>query len=123
MIIKSTTMLYYTDTVAAKDFWTEKLGFIATDEQAYDNVISYEIANNENREVIFGIHQKDWVAGNNPGMNIGFPSLLFETEDLEADRERLVANGVEATPIMEHQGMIHFAFPDCEGNYIAITQK
>lgn len=123
MILKSTTMLYYTNTAEAMVFWTEKMGFILTQTEDYGDVTSYEIASNANRDIIFGIHDKNWVAQANPGMNVGFPSLLFETDDLEAERERLLAVGVEATPIMEHQGMIHFAFPDCEGNYMAITKK
>lgn len=104
------------------------MGFIVTQTEEYDiedqrTVTSYEIANNSDRQVTFGIHDKAWVAGNNPEMNVGFPSLLFETDDLEAEHARMSQAGIDVTPIMDHMGMIHFAFPDCEGNYIAITKK
>ncbi|MEW4353396.1 VOC family protein [Streptococcus pneumoniae] len=123
MISKSTTMLYVENTKAAMEFWTEKMGFVLLDTADYGDAISYEIAPSKDAETKFGLHQKDWVAKNNPDMNVGFPSLLFETEDLEAEYERLSKAGVATNPIMEYQGMTHFTFADNEGNYIAVREN
>lgn len=123
MITKSATMLYVNDTKAAIEFWTQKMGFVLLDTQDFGEAVSYEIAPSQDAAIKFGIHDKEWVAKANPGMNTGFPSLLFEADDLEAEYEKLTAAGVATNPIMEYNGMVHFTFADNEGNYIAITKK
>lgn len=122
MISKSTTMLYVNDTEAAMTFWTEKMGFVITDQADSEGFKSFEVAPSLDSATKFGIHNKDMVAQANPGMNVGFPSLLFETDDLEAEYKTLTENGVATNPIMEYQGMVHFTFQDNEGNYIAVRQ-
>lgn len=122
MISKSTTMLYVNDTEAAMTFWTEKMGFVITDQADSEGFKSFEVAPSLDSETKFGIHNKDMVAQANPGMNVGFPSLLFEADDLEAEYKTLTENGVDTNPIMEYQGMVHFTFQDNEGNYIAVRQ-
>lgn len=122
MISKSTTMLYVNDTEAAMTFWTEKMGFVITDQADSEGFKSFEVAPSLDSATKFGIHNKDMVAQANPGMNVGFPSLLFEADDLEAEYKILTENGVATNPIMEYQGMVHFTFQDNEGNYIAVRQ-
>ncbi|MGK0720389.1 VOC family protein [Streptococcus uberis] len=122
MISKSTTMLYVNDTEAAMTFWTEKMGFVITDQADSEVFKSFEVAPSLDSATKFGIHNKDMVAQANPGMNVGFPSLLFEADDLEAEYKTLTENGVATNPIMEYQGMVHFTFQDNEGNYIAVRQ-
>lgn len=122
MITTSTTMLYVADTEAAMKFWTEKVGFVLLETADYGEAISYEIAPSLDATTKFGIHDKEWVAKANPGMNVGFPSLLFETDNLKAEYERLSQAGVTTNPIMEYQGMVHFTFADNEGHYIAIKE-
>lgn len=122
MISKSTTMLYVNDTEAAMTFWTEKMGFVITDQADSEGFKSFEVAPSLDSATKFGIYNKDMVAQANPGMNVGFPSLLFEADDLEAEYKTLTENGVATNPIMEYQGMVHFTFQDNEGNYIAVRQ-
>ncbi|MGT2964875.1 VOC family protein [Streptococcus acidominimus] len=122
MITTSTTMLYVADTKAAMEFWTGKIGFVLLDTADHGEAISYEIAPSADSATKFGIHDKEWVATANPGMNVGFPSLLFETDNLEAEYERLTQAGVATNPIMDYQGMRHFTFADHEGNYIAVRE-
>lgn len=123
MISKSTTMLYVNDTEAAMTFWTEKMGFVITDQADSEGFKSFEVAPSLDSATKFGIHNKDMVAQANPGMNVGFPSLLFEADDLEAEYKILTENGVATNLIMEYQGMVHFTFQDNEGNYIAVRQS
>ncbi|WP_249628658.1 VOC family protein [Streptococcus uberis] len=123
MISKSTTMLYVNDTEAAMTFWTEKMGFVITDQADSEGFKSFEVAPSLDSATKFGIHNKDMVAQANPGMNVDFPSLLFEADDLEAEYKTLTENGVATNPIMEYQGMVHFTFQDNEGNYIAVRQS
>lgn len=122
MISKSTTMLYVNDTEAAMTFWTEKMGFVITDQADSEGFKSFEVAPSLDSATKFGIHNKDMVAQANPGMNVDFSSLLFEADDLEAEYKTLTENGVATNPIMEYQGMVHFTFQDNEGNYIAVRQ-
>lgn len=105
MITASATMLYVADTKAAMTFWTEKVGFVLLETADYGEAVSYEVAPSSDATTKFGIHDQQWVAKANPTMNVGFPSLLFETKDLEAEYERLTQAGVTTNPIMEYQGM------------------
>lgn len=123
MICKSTTMLYVEDTKAALEFWTKKMNFVLLETANYGEATSYEIAPSTDAPIKFGLHQKDWVAKNSPEMNVGFPSLLFETTDLEAEYNRLIQAGIVTNPIMEYQGMVHFTFVDNEGHYIAVRES
>ncbi|WP_218655132.1 VOC family protein [Streptococcus dysgalactiae] len=123
MITKSTTMLYVADTEVALQFWSEQVGFVLIDQAQQEGTSSYEIAPNKESAISFGLHNKEVVAAANPGMDLGFPSLLFETDHLQAEYERLTAAGVATNPIMEYQGMIHFTFSDNEGHYIAVRQS
>ncbi|CRH90144.1 Glyoxalase-like domain [Chlamydia trachomatis] len=120
MISKSTSMLYVSDTKDTLDFGVEKIGFVLLDTAEHPEATSYEIAPSKEAAFSFGIHDKNWVAASNPGMNVGFPSILLETADLEAEYTRLTEAGVATNPIMEYQGMVHFTFADNEGNYIAV---
>ncbi|AGM99283.1 glyoxalase/bleomycin resistance/extradiol dioxygenase family protein [Streptococcus iniae] len=122
MISKSTTMLYVDDTKAAMTFWTEQMGFVLINSVEAQGYMSYEMAPSADSATKFGLHTKELVAKANPGMNVDFPSLLFETDDLEAEYKSLTEAGVTTNPIMEYQGMVHFTFCDNEGNYIAIRQ-
>lgn len=104
-------------------FWTEQVGFVLVDQAQQEGTSSYEIAPNKESAISFGLHNKEIVTAANPGMNLGFPSLLFETDHLQAEYERLTTAGVATNPIMEYQGMIHFTFSDNEGHYIAVRQS
>ncbi len=115
-------MLYVEDTKAAMTFWTEKVGFSLLETSEYPGATSYVIAPSEKAEAQYGIHDKNWVATNNPGMNVGFPSLLLATDDLKKTYDELTARGVTTHPITEHQGLIHFSFADNEGNYVAVQE-
>ncbi|MER0123999.1 VOC family protein [Streptococcus sp. ZJ93] len=123
MIITSTTMLYVENTIAAMEFWIEKMGFVLLDTADYGDAISYEIVPSLDAATRFGIHGKEWVAKANPGMTLSFPSLLFEAEDLKSEYERLTQAGISTNPIMEYQGMVHFTFSDNEGHYIAMREN
>ena len=48
-------------------------------------------------------------------------SIAFTVDDLEETRAALVARGVNATEVGEHEGTPSFAFSDPEGRWFAVT--
>lgn len=122
MIKKSTTMIYVENTKKAMEFWTEKLEFVLLETSDFGDAVSYEIAPSKNSVTKFCLHDKNWVAKNNPQMNVGFPSLMFEVENLEETYNKLTEKGVKTNVIMEFGGLRHFTFSDNENNYIAVKE-
>lgn len=122
MIIKSTTMLYVENTKELMEFWTEKLEFELLETSDFGDAVSYEIAPSKNSATKFCLHDKNWVIKNNPQMNVGFPSLMFEVENLEETYNKLTEKGVNTNAIMEFGGLRHFTFSDNENNYIAVKE-
>ncbi|WP_221913688.1 VOC family protein [Streptococcus halichoeri] len=122
MIQKSTTMLYMKDPKAAADFWCQKVGFLLIEETPMGETRSYQIAPSLDASFSFGIHDQQLVAAQNPELNLGFPSVLLETDDLQSTHAKLTKAGVKTNPIMDFQGMVHFTFVDTENHYIAVRQ-
>lgn len=114
-------MLYVSDTKASMMFWTEQVGFVLLNTQQYNNeVTSYTIAPHKNAEVQFVLHDKQWVAKQNPDMVLVTPSILMQCDDIHTTHQKLTQQGVKASPIIEIHGMKTFHFPDNEGHYFAV---
>lgn len=115
-------MLYMEDIEAAARFWKEQMGFERVEKQVQGPQVSYIVAPSLDSDVQFVLHNKAEVAQMNPGMNLGTPSILMAATDLEAVQEKLVANGVQANPVVDMGFMKVFNFADLEGNYFAIRE-
>lgn len=83
-------MLYVNDQDVAIKFWTEKLNFVVKAEE--DNGAGFrwiEIAPSFDSETSIVLHNKEFVAKMSPELNLGTPSLMFYSEDLEKFRNDL----------------------------------
>lgn len=115
-------VLYMNDTEAAKNFWVEKVGFELKKEVNAGELNVYTVGA---KDAITNIELVPLaLMENNPmDINTGTPSMAFYTADLKAEHARLTENGVNATEIMEHQGMTVFTFFDEENQAFAMLQK
>jgi catechol 2,3-dioxygenase-like lactoylglutathione lyase family enzyme len=97
-------------------FYREALGFPLEDEVHEGVPLHYGC---EIGAVHFAIHPSaDWPG--RPGPDSQSPVIVFYTSDVEATYQRLVANGVQATPPFDHGFATMTAFRDPDGNNVQV---
>lgn len=60
---------------------------------------------------------------NPDNLDLATPSICFYVNNLDAERERLIANGVEVSEIMQHGDVATFGFSDNESRWFAVMQN
>lgn len=116
-------MLYVNNQDQAVNFWTEKLGFRVVSEEKNGEMRWIEIAPAQGVETSIVLHNKEFVAKMSPGMNLGTPSLLFFSENIEELRNNLMNKNVKVGDIVTMPSGRVFNFADDEENYFAILEK
>lgn len=116
-------MLYVDNQDAARDFWTEKAGFHVVAEEDNGHVRWIEIAPAEGAETSIILHSKAFVAQMSPELNLGTPSLMFFSADLDRLHGDLSNKNVKVGEIVAMPFGRVFNFADNEDNYFAVTEK
>jgi lactoylglutathione lyase len=117
-------MLYVNDQDAAVDFWTEKVGFSVVSEVNNGQGMRWiEIAPTNGAETSIILHNKEFVAKMSPGLNLGTPSLMFFTENLDELHSNLSNKNIKVGDIVTMPSGRVFNFADHEENYFAIMEK
>ncbi|WP_059174071.1 VOC family protein [Bacillus sp. FJAT-27445] len=117
-------MLYVNNQDDAVNFWTEKLGFSVIAEE--DNGQGFrwiEVAPKNSGGTTIVLHNKEFVEKMSPGLNLGTPSLMFFTENLEELYEDLSSKKIKVGDIVTMQSGRVFNFADGEENYFAVMEK
>ncbi|MDR9853137.1 VOC family protein [Paenibacillus sp. VCA1] len=115
-------MLYVNNQDQSRDFWTEKLGFHVVSEETSGDMRWIEVAPAKGETSIV-LHNKEFVAKMNPGMNLGTPSLMFFTEHLDQLHGDLTNKNVKVGEIVVMPAGRVFNFADDEENYFAVMEK
>ncbi len=117
-------MLYVNDQDAAVDFWTTKLGFqVISEENNGQGMRWIEVAPAEAAETSIILHNKDFVAKMSPGLNLGTPSLMFFTDNLDDLHHDLSNKNIKVGDIITMPSGRVFNFADHEDNYFAVLEK
>lgn len=117
-------MLYVNDQDQAVEFWTETVGFQVISEE--DNGQGFrwiEIAPAKDSETSIILHNKEFVAKMSPGLNLGTPSLMFFSENLEELHSDLSNKQITVGEIVNMPSGRVFNFADREENYFAVMEK
>jgi lactoylglutathione lyase len=117
-------MLYVNNQDEAKDFWTEKVGFIVISEE--DNGQGFrwiEIAPTKEAETSFILHNKEFIAKMSPELNLGTPSLMFFSKSFDNLYSDLSNKNVTVGEIVNMPSGRVFNFADIENNYFAVMEK
>jgi lactoylglutathione lyase len=117
-------MLYVNDQDQAVRFWTEKAGWIVVAEE--DNGQGFrwiEIAPTQGAQTTFVLQNKKFIAEMEPDMNLGTPSIMLYTADLDGLYKSLADKGVTVGDIVELPTARIFNFADAEDNYFAVMEK
>jgi lactoylglutathione lyase len=117
-------MVYVNDQDQAVKFWTEKMGFQVMSEQNNEQGMKWiELAPVEGAETTIILHNKQLIAKMQPELNVGTPSLLFFTENVDELYKELTVKGVTVGEIVSMPSGKVFNFSDSEDNYFAVMEN
>ncbi|MEH7883651.1 VOC family protein [Bacillus sp. JJ1609] len=117
-------MLYVNNQDEAVNFWTEKVGFSVISEEDNGQGLRWiEIAPTKDAETSIILHNKEFVAKMSPGVNLGTPSLMFFSENLDQLHSDLSNKNITVGEIVNMPSGRVFNFADGEENYFAVMEK
>ncbi|MEH7504639.1 VOC family protein [Neobacillus drentensis] len=117
-------MLYVNNQEESLKFWTEKAGFSLISEQDNGQGMKwFEIAPTKDAQTSIVLHNKELVAQFSPEVNLGTPSLLFFTKDLDQMYKDFSDKNITVGEVVNVPEGRVFNFADDEGNYFAIVEK
>ncbi|UOK56289.1 VOC family protein [Bacillus sp. OVS6] len=117
-------MVYVNNQDKAVKFWTEKVGFtVISEEENGQGMRWIEIAPANDVETSIILHNKELIAKMQPELNLGTPSLMFFTQNLEQLHSHLVNENVIVGEIVNMPSGRVFNFADSEENYFAVMEK
>lgn len=117
-------MVYVNNQDEAVKFWTEKAGFtVISEEENGQGMRWIEIAPSNNVETSIILHNKELISKMQPELNLGTPSLMFFTENLDQLHSHLVNKNVTVGEIVNIPAGRVFNFADSEENYFAVMEK
>ncbi|APB71237.1 VOC family protein [Paenibacillus polymyxa] len=116
-------MLYVNNQDEALDFWTKKVGFkVISEENNGQGMRWIEIAPGKGAETSIILHNKEFVAKMSPELNLGTPSLMFFSENLDQLYDDLSNKNVKVGEIVTMPFGRVFNFADNEENYFAVRE-
>lgn len=109
--------IYVNNQEEAKKFWTEKLKFVVKFEQPMGpNMKWLEVGPSESEFTTFVLYDKNLMKTQNPATNLGHPSIILSTTDLQKAYDEMKSNGVEVGQLMKMPYGSMFSFNDQDGN-------
>ncbi|MBF0699945.1 VOC family protein [Streptococcus danieliae] len=115
-------VVYVNDIEQAAKFWKDQVGFELVERQENLGLVSYLVAPKKDSQVQIVLQDKAQVAELSPELDLGTPSFLMESADLDATYQFMLDRGVLVMPIVDLGLMRVFNFSDLEENYFAIRE-
>lgn len=117
-------MLYVNNQDESVNFWTEKLGFSVISEEDNEQGMRWiEIAPTKESETSIILHNKEFVAKMDSELNLGTPSLMFFSKNLDKLYNDLLSENIIVGEIVNMPSGRVFNFADNEENYFAVMEK
>ncbi|WP_252214640.1 VOC family protein [Bacillus sp. CMF12] len=117
-------MVYVNNQDEAVNFWTEKAGFqVIAEEDNGQGMRWIEGAPSNEAETSIILHNKEWVEKMSPGLNLGTPSLMFFTENIEQLYSDFSNKDITVGEMVDMPSGRVFNFADGEENYFAVMEK
>ncbi|KOS28251.1 glyoxalase [Bacillus anthracis] len=117
-------MLYVNNQDKAVNFWKEKVGFqIIAEENNKQGMRWIEIAPKKEAETSIILHNKEVIAKMKPELNLGTPSLMFFSKNLDQLYTDLTNKNVTVGQMVKIPTGKAFNFADNENNYFAVMEK
>ena len=114
--------IYVNNQEEAKQFWTEKMGFICHEQPMGPHFKWMEVRPKEAEKTSFVIYEKELMLKQNPKANVSHPNVILSTTDIEGAYQQLQANGVKVgeLQIMPYGKM--FTFEDQDHNIYLLPE-
>jgi lactoylglutathione lyase len=117
-------MLYVNNQDETLKFWTEKVGFVVVSEQDNGQGMRWiEIAPTKEAETSIVLHNKELIANMQPQLNLGTPSMMFYSENLDQLYKDFTDKKITVGEIVSMPAGRVFNFADNEKNYFAVMEK
>jgi lactoylglutathione lyase len=117
-------MLYVNNQDEAVRFWTEKVGFsLITENDNGQGMKWIEIAPTKAAETSIVLHNKELIAKMQPELNLGTPSMMFFSENLDQLYQEFKDKNITVGDMVTMPGGKVFNFADQENNYFAVMEK
>lgn len=117
-------MVYVNNQDVAVQFWTEKVGFTVISEEDNGQGMRWiEIAPTNDAETSMILHNKELIAKLQPELNLGTPSVMFFSENLDKLHNDLLNKNVTVGEIVNMPSGRVFNFADSEKHYFAVMEK
>jgi lactoylglutathione lyase len=116
-------MLYVNNQDEAVQFWTEKAGFSVISEEDNGQFKWIEIAPTKEAVTSIVLHNKQVIAEMQPSLNLGTPSMMFFSEDLEKLYKGFVEKSIKVGDMVTMPSGKVFNFADHEDNYFAVMER
>jgi predicted enzyme related to lactoylglutathione lyase len=115
--------LYVNSQEEAKSFWTEKMGFVVKFEQQMGpNMKWLEVGPGLEEFTTLVLYDKKLMQSQNPNTNVGHPSILFSTSDIDKTYQELKDKGVSVGELNKMPYGSMFSFTDQDGNQYIIRE-
>lgn len=108
--------IYVKDQSEAKKFWTEKLGFVCTEQPMGPSMVWMEVKPSEEEFTSFVIYNRDLMLSQNPKANVEHPSIILSTTDIESAYNKMKEKEVEVDDIINMPYGKMVSFKDQDGN-------
>ncbi|MGM9986172.1 MAG: VOC family protein [Bacillaceae bacterium] len=117
-------MMYVNNQDEAVNFWTKKVEFCVISEADNGQGMRWiEIAPTKDAQTSIILHNKELISKMQPELNLGTPSLMFFTKNLDELYSSLSNKNVTVGEIVKMPSGKVFNFADSEGNYFAVMEK
>ncbi len=116
-------MLYVNNQDKALEFWTEKVGFSVISEENNGQGMRWIEVAPKGADTSIILQNKELIAKMEPELNLGTPSLMFFTENLDQLYSDLSNKNVTVGEIVNMPTGKVFNFADHEENYFAVMEE
>lgn len=115
-------VLYVENAEESVEFWTTQIGMTVRGSIELGEFSIKSVAHGQ-ADVALQLVPLSMMKDNPDDLDLASPSICFYVNNLDSERQRLIANGVNVSEIMQHSGQFTFGFSDNEGRWFAVMQN